>query len=213
MLDLIERRFASRLLATSDAENALSLYEDAQLIPGTSTTSILFDQHGLRLNGPFSDQLPPSILTGTRATGQPCIVKLLKALTSSRRSEASVCEELQLAAANAADVPVVEAWVHTLTLTKEHGWTVKHGPGEYQVLVMPQYCRVVSDLPELEEAAIADGGTRLVQAIEYIHEKKFVHMDIKVSYAFRNSCYVLLQCVSASMTFDATIRGDFELSL
>jgi hypothetical protein len=184
VLDLIERRFSSQLIAISNVDNALCLYEDAQLLPGSSTSHILLEQHRLRLNGPFSDQLPACILTGTSEGGKPCIVKLLRshlAPSTSHSSEASICEELQLAVAKSAGMPLVDAKLITLNLTGDDGRTTRHGPATYEALVMPQYCRVVSDLPQLEQGVIAEGAARLVQAVEYIHAKELVHMDIKAS--------------------------------
>ena len=186
VLDLIVRRFSSRLLAVTTVDQALELYRDAELLPGSSTSSCWVEQHSLRLNGPFSEHLPKCILTAVDSQGNPAIVKLLAvsamtAAPTSRLSEAAVCRELGLTDANRAGVPVVSGEVLELQLPSPFARTTKHGPGVYPALVMPRYSCVVSDLPLVPEHAIARGAARLVQAIEFMHEKELVHMDIKAS--------------------------------
>lgn len=189
MLDLIQRRFSSRLITAATPEQAFSLYTDAQLLPGTSTSYILIEDYSLQLNGPFSEELPACILTATDMAGRPCIVKLLGRSESTslpstgRQTEADVCTQLQLAEANLAGIPVVHATLLEVALQglEQHMQaTKKHGPGVYRALLMPRYACVVSDQPQLTQQAILRGAERLVEAIKYIHGKDYVHMDVKV---------------------------------
>lgn len=56
---------------------------------------------------------------------------------------------------------------------------------------MPQYCGSVATQLQLSEAAIATGGARMVRALEHIHSKGLVHMDVKVcsaEYFIAKSC-------------------------
>ncbi|KAG5176848.1 hypothetical protein JKP88DRAFT_227373 [Tribonema minus] len=193
VLDLIQRRFSSRLMTAATPEHALSLYMDAQLLPGTSTSYILIADYSLQLNGPFSEELPACILTATDRAGRPCIVKLLGRSESTsipptgRQTEADVCTQLHLAEANLAGIPVVHATLLEVALQgleQNMQATKKHGPGVYRALLMPRYACVVSDQPQLTEQAILQGAERLVEAIKYIHGKGYVHMDIKASNVF-----------------------------
>ncbi|KAG5180578.1 hypothetical protein JKP88DRAFT_166388 [Tribonema minus] len=192
VLDLIVRRFSSRLLAVTTVDQAVDLYRDAEFLPGSSTSSCWVELHSLRLNGPFAEQLPQCILTALDSDGNPAIVKLLAVSShdpmtgapASQLSEAFVCRELRLRDANNAGVPVVRGEVLELQLPFASARTTKHGPGVYPALVMPRYSCVVSDLPLIPEHAIARGAARLMQAIDFMHERGYVHMDIKATNVF-----------------------------
>ncbi len=193
VVDYIQLRLSSRLLACcNNVDAACALYREGQQLPGSATASLLLEQ-GLRINGPFSETLPASILTGVKG-GQPCIVKLLPlqvpslaslTLSSGTNSpqkppEAVACEKLNLSAAVQAGVPLVDATVVTVQLPQDQAHVTRHGPGVYTALCMPQYARVLSDMPQLPEDAILKGAQRMVQAVEYVHQCGLRHMDIKV---------------------------------
>ena len=76
-------------------------------------------------------------------------------------------------------VPVVQAELITLHLSADHGST-GHGPGKYAAIVMPQYCGTVAAQVQMSEAAIENGAQRMMRALEYVHSKDMVHMDVKV---------------------------------
>lgn len=68
---------------------AVDLYRAVELFPGASTQSHLFEQHGLRVNGPlFSNPAegPACLLWATDATGQPAVVKMLAGFIPSHAS-------------------------------------------------------------------------------------------------------------------------------
>lgn len=185
VLGCIVRQFASRLLVCRNKDDAVYLYEEAAAIPGSSTAIILLEQLGLRLNGPFSEHLPASILKGSD-NGRPCIVKLLKCrgdgepstgtLHLQLGSEAAACEQLKLNTEAAVGSNLVHADVLRVHLPA----STRHGPGLWTALRMPQYCCVLADMPQLPESAILEGGMHLKQAVCYMHNKGLIHMDIKV---------------------------------
>ena len=45
---------------------------------------------------------------------------------------------------------------------------------------MPQYCGSVAAQLQMSEAAIEAGGQRMLHALDHMHSKKMVHMDVKV---------------------------------
>lgn len=53
--------------------------------------------------------------------------------------------------------------------------------GKRQAIKMPWYVGSLSSLPQLTEALIAIGGRRISQALDYMHSKSLVHMDVKTS--------------------------------
>ena len=76
-------------------------------------------------------------------------------------------------------VPVVQAELITLHLSADHGST-GHGPGMYAAIVMPQYCGSVAALVQMSETAIEAGAQRMLYALEHVHSRGLVHMDVKV---------------------------------
>ena len=117
--------------------------------------------------------------------GRPCVVKLLNRSVSLGSSEQPggaeaaailcVCDRIALQEA----IPIVQADLISLHLSADHGST-GHGPGNYAAIVMPQYCVSVAAQLQMSEAAIEAGGQRMLHALEHMHSKKMVHMDIKV---------------------------------
>jgi hypothetical protein len=94
-------------------------------------------------------------------------------------SEAAACSLICERGASEDAVPVVQAEVITLHLTAEHV-SVGHRSGVYSAIVIPQYCGSVATQLQLSEAAVATGGARMVRALEHIHSKGLVHIDVKV---------------------------------
>ncbi len=76
-------------------------------------------------------------------------------------------------------MPLVEAELLTLELRSVHA-IMARAPGTHACLVMPRYASTVAQLQALQPQAILAGGRRMVQALEYMHGKGLVHMDVKV---------------------------------
>ncbi|KAL0056155.1 hypothetical protein WJX82_008246 [Trebouxia sp. C0006] len=187
IVDMIVRRLAARMIACSSVNQAADLYEDASLLPGASTVTHLMTQHDLRVNGPLyprGEDGPSCLLTAMHASGRPCIVKLLDtrvSLDSSEQPGGAEAAAVRLVCDTAAveeAVPVVKAEVITLHLSANHHST-GHGPGKYAAIVMPQYCGSVATQVQISEAAIEAGAQRMLRALEYVHSKGLVHMDVK----------------------------------
>ena len=125
------------------------------------------------------------MLTAIHDSGRPCIVKLLGtrvSLDSSEQPGGAEAAAVRLVCDTAAvekAVPVVQAELITLHLSADHRST-SHGPGKYAAIVMPQYCSSVAAQVQMSEAAIENGAQRMMRALEYVHSKDMVHMDVKV---------------------------------
>jgi hypothetical protein len=194
-LNYIESRLSSRLLACSSVQSALDLLHAAKNYPGASTKVIFLDDHGLSLNGPFSEQLSASILSAVDDAGIPCIIKLVQIDLPPRSSNPVAIElpevlpevlpkEIQacnkLGTSDLGDVPLATARPIKINLLDENAPTTKHRGGAYHALVLPRYCCTLADLPQVRERVILAGGQRLERAVSHIHSKGLVHMDIKV---------------------------------
>ncbi|KXZ44093.1 hypothetical protein GPECTOR_74g707 [Gonium pectorale] len=97
-------------------------------------------------------------------------------------SEAAACRELY--ADMPADVPLAGVTILTLELGPEHSELTGHGPGLYSVLKMPLYASSLAKLPAAPPGAVLTGAQRMVAAVEWIHSKGYIHMDIKADNVF-----------------------------
>lgn len=139
-------------------------------------------------------------------SGRPCVVKLLGtrvSLDSSEQPGGAEAAAVRLVCDTAAAVPVVQAELITLHLSADHGST-GHGPGKYAAIVMPQYCGSVAAQVQMSEAAIENGAQRMIRALEYVHSKEMVHMDVKVQ-------SLLPHHVKVSITLTHGLAGTFNM--
>lgn len=77
-------------------------------------------------------------------------------------------------------VPIVKYKVHSLQVTSETSRMVGWGPGLYSVLRMPHYATSLAKMVQLKHSAILQGGRRMQAALEHVHVRGYVHMDVKV---------------------------------
>ena len=76
-------------------------------------------------------------------------------------------------------VPLVEAELIFVELTSSHSSTGRP-PGRHAALVMPVYADTVAKLLRVGPAVILAQGKRIQAALEFVHSRGFVHMDVKV---------------------------------
>ena len=81
--------------------------------------------------------------------------------------------------------PLVPCELIKVELDKSH-LSTGHPEGSYAAVVMPRYLDSVARLcPAPDSSGLVAGGKRMIQALEYLHGKGLVHMDIKVSAQWR----------------------------
>ena len=95
-------------------------------------------------------------------------------------------------------VPIVQAELISLRLSPDHGSTDR-GPENHAAVVMPQYCGSLAAQLQMSEAAIEAGGRRMLRALEYIHSKILVHMDVKVQTALPHHVEMRMMQTAASI--------------
>ena len=151
--------------------------QSAQLLPGSSTKKHILTQHGIAVDGPLSDQL--FCLQASR-DGVPSVIKLLKSeMKGALHREVSAVQALQDIMIDS--IPLVPYKLIELVFDDSHTST-GHLPGTYSALISPRYLYSVAKMvPQPQLSAIVEGGKRIIQALEHIHSKGFVHMDVKVS--------------------------------
>ncbi|GIM06127.1 hypothetical protein Vretimale_10523, partial [Volvox reticuliferus] len=190
VLAAITRRCAARLMVLPDCDAAVDLYREAQLFPGPSTEGHLLTQLGLRVNGPLFPNPadgPASLLVGATNDGSPVVVKLLGGVGAAGAqqpggAEAEACRALM--ESKPAAVPLVPARIVTFELGNDHVSIVDRAPGLYAALCMPRYVSSLTSMVQLPAAAVLAGGRRMVAALEWIHDKKYIYMDVKADNIF-----------------------------
>ncbi|GIL71846.1 hypothetical protein Vretimale_670 [Volvox reticuliferus] len=190
VLAVIERRCPYRLMVVPDCNAAVDLYREAQLFPGPSTEGHLLTQLGLRVNGPLFPNPadgPANLLVGATDDGSPVVVKLLRGVGAAGAqqpggSEAEACRVLM--ESKPAAVPLVPVRIVTFEIGIDHVSVVGRAPGLYAALCMPRYVSSLTSMVPLPAAAVLAGGRRMVAALEWIHGKKYIHMDVKADNIF-----------------------------
>ena len=159
-------------------------------------------QCGLTINGPLFPNLSSSLLGATDAVGLPRVLKMLGRDTF----EESACR--QLCVGKPEDVPLVEAEVLTSRADHQTAATACHGPGLYTAILMPYHPTALVLMAPLPLCALLAGVKRMVVALEYIHAKGFVHMDVKVSLACLHNAILLddIPGVAGEMQLQGQVR-------
>ena len=76
-------------------------------------------------------------------------------------------------------LPLVEMELIRFDLTDDHN-SLGRSPGRYYALVMPVYATTLAKLVHAPPRVVLAQGRRMVQALDHIHKRGYVHMDVKV---------------------------------
>lgn len=178
----IESNFYNRLLALDTVDGARSLYEDVRNMPTTTVKADVRRSFGITVNGPLYESRT-TILSGATSSGRPVVIKLDTSLSS---VEFGVVERLQLHSHEAEPHPAFLMNCTALEMLKHitQDSTGRQEENICMAFVMPMYCCTLAALPQLENGAILKGLERMATAMDYIHRKNFVHMDVKSDNVF-----------------------------
>jgi len=160
---------------TNDTNGAVDLYEVAKRLPRSQTARALAE-HWV-INGPFGDQPESSaLLRAWRA--QDCSPVVIKIPRSGSRELDSTREISALKAADPS-LRLMSGEALKIELQHEDSKVVRMSPGVFIGIVfplmsgtlygIPRACHPSSTLAELRE---------IVRAVEKLHQRGFVHMDI-----------------------------------
>lgn len=182
VMQKIETQFFNRVLVVETPDGALSLYEHVKNMPTSTLKAEVKESVGITVNGPLSEQRA-TILSGATLSGRPVVIKL----DDSAGREYDMVGHLELHAhdggphpAHLVNCTALKDLEHT-TQNEATGFLEKK---VWKAIVMPMYCCSLAALPQLEALVILMGLERMVHALEYIHEKGYVHMDIKSDNVF-----------------------------
>lgn len=77
------------------------------------------------------------------------------------------------------DVALAETTLVCIDLTQQHSSTGR-GRGRYCALIMPQYVTTLAKLLHTPAEKVLVQGQRMREALQFIHSRGYVHMDVKV---------------------------------
>ena len=217
VLAKIRASYASELLVSIDCvDSAMDLYERVRLLPSTFTKVIVQQRGDVSISGPLSSK-NPKLLTGRREDGRQIVAKLLyldfndirplEVRQAELSGEAKCCTDLAVADHSVALVPheVVRLDVTADMLSQtSKSETVA-------ALLMPRYLESVARGPSCSAQVVAREGRRMIDALRFMHQQGYVHMDVKGDNVFfdGNGVWFLGDFGSACM-FDSAISSSTE---
>ncbi|KAL9656405.1 hypothetical protein ABK040_005171 [Willaertia magna] len=179
ILNKIVRDFTVRFANCASIDSAVELYNFVELLP-TPTIVSLMDKQGVKLNGMFDSSFNTCIISGARG-GKPVLIKVLGYMLSKETvPEIVAVSSLQLNNPPKGIVPV-----EVVSVQSESEEVKNETRGPYVCLVMPHYPRSLANLLNLlRQEDVYAGGKQIIEALEYIHQLGFVHMDVKPANIF-----------------------------
>ena len=168
------------VVACDSCELSYDLYKKVEDLPETFTRLQIKDAYMINVNGDASLD-NPNLLSAVHKNGQQLIVKVLKINDDARLS---IEDRKSLVAAEVRVCEVLGLKDTSLAFAEMSAIEVMHGDIVISALVMPRYLTTIALSAKFFDEVINREGMRLVTAIDYLHSKKLVHMDIKGSNIF-----------------------------
>jgi serine/threonine protein kinase len=195
VIEKLRHEYVNQLGGNIDnVDAAMNLYRMMKEIPSTTTRTIIKDQLQIRVNGAMSIE-KPNILTACHKDGTQLVIKLLYINTDDYRPHrtklAQIEHEIACCTALSTDsqrseLALVPCTVRTVDVPQD--FTKQSGQaGNFDALVMPRYLQSLAKSPHLYEEHLVVQGVRLVKALDYMHGKGYVHMDVKADNIFMDA--------------------------
>jgi serine/threonine protein kinase len=184
VLERIVKSYSTAMIVACDSSQySYDLYTTVRDLPETFTRLLIDHSYDIIVNGDANLE-NPNLLSATDKQGNQRIVKVLKVNDDARLSlddrkslveqEVLVCEILSLKDTSLAFASMVAI-------------EVMHGDIRISALVMPRYLTTVAQSAKFYDEIINREGLRLVDALDYMHSKQLVHMDVKGTNIFVGS--------------------------
>lgn len=182
LLQILERYHDAIAGASRSVLSAVALYDLVNAMPNTATLIALQNELNLHINGPMSTRFP-DILTAVDEEDGLYVLKLLRSVdqfphggyrSSEAAQEQATCERLDL------DAPIV-------ALCPVKVLSVIYQGRVHTVLKMPTFLTTLADRPQPFSSTIVRRGRELMDAVQFMHSRGIVHMDIKSDNIFIGS--------------------------
>ena len=185
IIDKIIKKYPYDLILASGSDDAtLELYLRIKDLPSTITKFILSTEDQLHVNGPI-DLSRDYLLSAADEQGKQYVIKLLipgnddvrelSIRQTELRKELEAVKRLEL---HNPQAPFVTCEVISFTRSNSHIATA---------LKIPRYIVTVASAPKFFPQGLASGGKRMIEALEWMHKKDVVHMDVKGDNIFIDS--------------------------
>jgi hypothetical protein len=203
------------IVAAHSVENSCALYEEAKRWPGTSTKAIIKSNLGLSVNGNLHPHAPGPLLIGSQGR-IPVILKI----------DTTKCESLLYKAMFGNESKdymdenyLVYCEVIDFEVDEEACAEMKFRKGKFNALKMERFVDVLRKHVAVSSSLeLLKGAQMIEKAINAIHSKGFVHMDVKGDNIFirPNGDWLLGDygsCVKAGDQITSTTKKLYPLSL
>lgn len=182
VLDRIAVSYSNRMAAVvHDADLSMELYEIVKNLPQTSTRIEVQKALNITLDGVLSETRDNLLIACDTITGEALVVKLVRA--SERTASSSSAELSDAVKREFAVAELVSKEIEFFVKSKEIKVDVEHAEGRektyLRALAMPRYIGTLSSWPQLEPNVILKGVSRVLQGLRLLHQKGYVHMDVK----------------------------------
>ena len=180
---------ADRLLdyGIMNTEFAYRVYTDIKESAGTETKSCIGKVLKLFINGPIFENSPR--ILSAKDDSSLKMVKILRVAFgqgSLESQEADIRHEI-FASETFSHEAIVPSKHSKVEIDRETAIISNCRVGVNDVLIMPWYITTVNNCPSSDLVWIARQGQRIFAALEFIHEKTYVHLDIKATNIFVDS--------------------------
>jgi len=160
-------------------------------MPASFTCGVVESRLNIYVNGPSFGDSKPFLLSAVDKNGIHKIVKLLRVNTNSLQSMTNKIAEREMEKEagkilNLSEVQdgLVTAEVITIDIPHQEAHHTGGNGGQVVALVMPKYQATVATSPRFFPDTILNEGKRILIALQFIHSRGLVHMDIKADNIF-----------------------------
>ena len=137
------------------------------------------------------------LVSKCKKTSQHEVIKMLPSSSPGQHDgpEAAAHKDIP-PSANAKAVPIIQVAVIEINVPQEHDTLTGRLSGVYAALLMPRYVGSLEVQIAGDEQELLRGMKQMVQAIDFVHSKSYVHMDVKVSFQEFDFLLCVLPCSS-----------------
>jgi serine/threonine protein kinase len=182
IVDKIVRLYASRVLLCATPEQSLSLYQEVESLPQTTTIDLLNQLCDIQLNGIFCFNTKSTLINALH-NGVPAIFKIGRSIEEAKREYDTLQAVLQHHQSTAqslslVNIEFVEIDQLQFLVTERYGQendriSVRFG------LIMPKYALVLSQFQLLKLDHVVKWLTQIKMALVKLHEANYAHNDVK----------------------------------